>query len=130
MATKSPEEEYFEHYHGKLLALDDVGRERVRITIDILWRAFNVAYPDIDSFREVEAEEQSFFLQKLSDTVKNITGDSTAEAAAAALIQLYLSAIAQNDLLMIDRIGDALADFSELGDSIAEQSATESQRNK
>ena len=113
-------EEYFNRYHGELLSLDVKEKAIASITIRTLWHAFNENYPDINAFRKAPEAEKVDYLKNINEVVSKIATDEMMDktpkggSLGAALVQLYLAAIAKNDATMINRVADALEPFNKM----------------
>ena len=79
-----------------------------------------MSYPDFDSFGNANEAEKTDYLQKLGNMIEKMASDELMDKApegtsrGAMLIQLYLSAIAQNNGSTANRIADALEPFNRM----------------
>lgn len=122
LATPTPSsiEEHFDYYHKMLLSSDFEAQAVAAVTINTLWRGFNATYPDFESFRNADEAEQVNYLRKMGDVIKKMASDELMSKApegasrGAALVQLYVTAIAKNDLTLTNRIAEALEPFNKI----------------
>ncbi|MEX0803416.1 MAG: hypothetical protein WD688_08885 [Candidatus Binatia bacterium] len=123
-------EGHFDYYRKKLLSSDFDAQAVAALAINTLWRGFNAAYPDLESFRDADEAEQSEYLRKMSDMIKKMASDElmgkTPEGTSrgAALVHLYLIAVARNDLRMVNRIADLLEPFNKMAHDMTSRHET------
>jgi hypothetical protein len=113
-------EEYFEYQHKMLLSSSFEVQAIAAAGINTLSRAFNLEYPDLESFRNADEGTKAEYLRKMSDMIKKMASDELANKApegtsrGAVLLLLYLTAVAKGDAAMVTRIADALEPFNKM----------------
>jgi hypothetical protein len=128
LATPTPStmEEHFDYYHKALLASNFEAQAVAATTINTLWRGFNAVYPDFESFRNADEAEKTDYLHKMGDMIRKMASDELMSKApegtsrGAAVVQLYLTAVATNNVTMINRIADALEPFNKMANDMLE----------
>jgi hypothetical protein len=124
-------EEHFNYYYNALLSSDSNAQAVAAATINAVWRGFNAAFPDFDSFRNADEKEKGDYLLKLGDMIKKMASDELNNRApegtsrGAALVHLYLTAVATNNASMVNRIADALEPLNRLAQDMLANSPHE-----